>query len=124
MVVVCLVIAQGVLGFLRANQLFQYGVDLLGQGAIFIPLIGLVAIGRGGLVAGVAILYILFAVGALAGKTWAWWLGFVAALMNTFLVLNLVLQGESVLHSLIWAIVPVILLAYLFMPQGCHFQKE
>ena len=46
-VVVVLAVVQGVLAFLRANQWFQVGVDLVGQGLVFIPLMGLVAIGRG-----------------------------------------------------------------------------
>lgn len=117
-IVVGLVIVQGFLAFLRANHWFQVGVDLLGQGLLFIPLIGLVTIGRGGLVAGVALLYILFAIGELAGKNWAWWLGLVAALINVFLVLSLVLQGLPVIHSLVWIIVPVILLCYLFTPHS------
>jgi hypothetical protein len=63
MVVVVLVIVQGVLALLRANQWFQVGIDLLGEGVLFIPLMGLVAIGRGRVVAGIGILYVLFAVG-------------------------------------------------------------
>jgi hypothetical protein len=114
MAVVVLVIVQGVLALLRANQWFQIGVDLLGEGLLLIPLLGVVAIGRGALVAGIGLLYVLFAVGALAGKNWAWWMGLIAALMNVFLVLSLVLQGAPVAQSLVWVIVPAILLYYLF----------
>jgi hypothetical protein len=114
MVVVVLVIVQGLLALLRANQWFQVGVDLLGEGLLLIPLMGVVAIGRGGLVAGIGLLYVLFAVGALAAKNWAWWMGLIAALMNVFLVLSLVLQGAPVAQSLVWVIVPAILLYYLF----------
>jgi hypothetical protein len=113
-VVVVLAVVQGVLAFLRANQWFQVGVDLVGQGLVFIPLMGLVAIGRGGLVAGIGLLYVLFAVGALGGKNCAWWTGLIAALMNVFLVLNLMFLGESIVRSLFWVIVPAILLYYLF----------
>ncbi|HET9415308.1 MAG TPA: hypothetical protein VFO74_14445 [Pseudolabrys sp.] len=69
MVVVFLVAVQGILAFLRANHWFQVGVDLLGHGLLFIPLTGVVAIGRGGLVAALGVLYLLFAAGALWGKT-------------------------------------------------------
>jgi hypothetical protein len=62
----------------------------------------------------VGLLYAVFAVGALARKNWAWWAGLIGALINVFLVLSLVLQGESVMHSLVWVIVPAILLYYLF----------
>jgi len=117
-VVVVLAVVQGVGGFLRANHWFEVGVDLVGQGLFFIPLMGLVAIGRGGLVAGIGLLYVLFAVGALAGKSWAWWTGLIAALMNVFLVLNLMFLGESIVRSLFWVIVPAILLYYLFKTLG------
>jgi hypothetical protein len=117
MIIVVLVMAQGILGFLRAIRWFESGVDLLGEGVVFIPLMGLVAIGRGVLIAGIAVLYILFAIGSFAGKSWAWWVGLGAALTNVVLVLSALLQGESVVQSLVWLIVPVILLLYLFMPQ-------
>lgn len=117
MVLVALVVVQGVLAFLRANHWFQMGVDLLGHGLLFIPLAGVVAIGRGGLVAGMGLLYLLFSVGALLGKNWAWWVGVLAALLNVLLVLSIMLQGESIVRSLIWVIVPTILLCYLFWPQ-------
>ena len=112
-VVVVLAVIQGVGGFLRANHWFEVGVDLLGKGLLLIPFLGVVAIGRGGLVAGIGLLYVLFAVGALGGKNWAWWMGLIAALMNVFLVLSLVLQGAPVAQSLVWVIVPAILLYYL-----------
>ena len=57
-VVVVLVVVQGVLALLRANQWFHVGADLWGQGLALIPLMGLVAIGRGGLIAWTALLYI------------------------------------------------------------------
>jgi hypothetical protein len=56
---------------LRAKQWFQVGIDLLSEGLLFIPLMGLVAIGSRGLVAGIGLLYVLFAIGAFAGKNWA-----------------------------------------------------
>jgi hypothetical protein len=116
-VVVVLVMVQVILGFLRALRWFESGVDLLGEGVVFIPLMGLVAIGRGTLIAGIGVLYILFAIGSFAGKGWAWWLGLIAALANGVLVLSALLQGESVVESLLWLIVPAILLLYLFAPQ-------
>jgi hypothetical protein len=115
--IVVLVIAQGILGFLRAMRWFESGVDLMGEGVVFIPLMGLVAIGRGVLIAGIAGLYLLFAIGSFAGKYWAWWVGLIAALANGVLVISALLQGESVVQSLVWLIVPAILLVYLFMPQ-------
>jgi len=80
------------------------------------PLSGMVAIGRGGLVVGMCLLYLSFSFGALLGKTWAWWTGLIAALLNILLVVSILLQGESITRSVIWVIVPVALLCYLFLP--------
>lgn len=118
-----LAVLQGVLGLLRSFELFQSGTDLVGQGAILIPLMGLVTVARGALIATVALLYVLFACGALMRKQWGWWAGLIAALINGLLVLGLVLEGEVVAHSLFWAIVPAILLWYLFSPAGRELLK-
>lgn len=79
---------------------------------------GAIAVGRGLLVGGTALLYILFAWGAFSQKGWAWWIGLVAALMNGLLVFSVVMQGESIVQSLVWTVVPMILLCYLFSPPG------
>jgi hypothetical protein len=121
--IVFLATVQGVLGFLRANHWFRMGADLLGQGFLIIPLTGIVAIGRGGLVAGMCLLYLSFSVGALLGKTWAWWTGLIAAVLNILLVVSILLQGESIIRSLVWIIVPVLLLCYLFSRNGIVLRK-
>jgi hypothetical protein len=90
--IVFLATVQGVLGFLRANHWFRMSADLLGQGFLIIPLTGIVAIGRGGLVAAMCLLYLSFSVGALLGKTWAWWTGLIAAVLNILLVVSILLQ--------------------------------
>jgi hypothetical protein len=90
----------------------------------FFPLMGLVTVARGGLIAIVAALYVLFAWGALIGKNWGWWSGLVAAVINGVLVLSLVLQGEAFMHSLVWVIVPAIVLWYLFAPSGRELLKH
>jgi hypothetical protein len=117
-VVAGLAVLQGTLGLLRSFEVFRVGADLTGRGAIFIPLMGLITVARGGLIGGTALLYILFACGALMRKQWGWWAGLIAAVINGLLVLGLVLDGEAVVHSLFWAVVPAILLWYLFSPAG------
>jgi hypothetical protein len=87
---------QGVLGVFRAFEWFNVGADLLGQGLLILPLVGVVAFGRGGLVIVLATLYMLFAAGMLLQKSWAWWLGLIVAAINVLLVVNVVIQGESV----------------------------
>jgi hypothetical protein len=113
-----LVIVQAVLGFLRSFNLIQIGMSLTGEGILFIPLMGFITVARGGLVAIIALLYIAFAVGALMRKSWAWLVGLIAALTNALFVLAVAAGGENVALSLIWGIVPIVLLVYLLLPVG------
>ena len=55
-VIAALALVQGVAGVLRALQWFDIGSDLMGQGLLILPLVGLVALGRGMLVAVLALL--------------------------------------------------------------------
>jgi hypothetical protein len=111
-----LALVQAVLALMRALNLFEIGIDLASQGLIFIPLMGFITVARAGLVAGIALLYILFAYGELMQKSWAWWCGLGGVLLNLLLVLTAVTQGEALAHSLPWAVVPLILLSYLLIP--------
>jgi len=113
-----LALIQGVLGVFRAFEWFNIGADLFGQGVLILPLVGAVAFARGGLVIVVAMLYILFAVGMLLQKSWARWLGLIVAAINVLLVINVVIQGESVSRALFWLIVPVVVIGFLLSAQG------
>jgi predicted membrane protein len=70
------------------------------------------------LVAVLALLLVVFACGALLQRRWARWLGIFLAIVNLLLVLSIVMQGESAARALVWAIVPVVMLCYLFSPPG------
>ena len=113
-----LALVQGGLGVLRAFEWFNIGADLLGQGLLILPLVGVVAFGRGGLVIVMAILYLLFAVGKVMQKSWARWLGLTVAAINILLVLNVVIQGEPFSRAVFWLIVPIIIADYLLSPSG------
>ena len=113
-----LALVQGVLGVFRAFEWFNIGADLLGQGLLILPLVGVVAFGRGGLVIVMAILYLLFAVGMVLQKSWARWLGLTVAIINILLVLNVVIQGEPFSGAALWLIVPIVIVAYLLSPSG------
>ena len=115
-----LALVQGVLGVFRAFEWFNIGADLLGQGLLILPLVGIVAIGRGGLVIVLATLYLLFAAGMLMQRSWAWWLGLIVAAINVLLVINVVIlgEGESVSRAGFWLIAPIIIAAYLLSPPG------
>jgi hypothetical protein len=113
-----LALVQGVLGVFRAFEWFNFGADLLGKGLLILPLAGIVAFGRGGLVIVLALLYLLFAVGMLLQKSWAWWMGLIVATLNVLLVINVAIQGESVSRAGFWLIGPIIIAAYLLSPPG------
>ena len=80
--------------------------------------------GRGMLVAVLALLFVAFACGALLQRHWARWLGICLAIVNLLLVLSLVVQGEPPLRALIWAIVPVVMLGYLLSTPGQQALRE
>jgi len=108
-----LALVQSALGVLRALHWFNFGSDLMGQGILLFPLMGAVAYLRGVLVAVLALLYVLFAWGFVLHRSWARWLGVVAAVVNLLLVVSVIAQGEAVTQAIPWLIVPVILISYL-----------
>jgi hypothetical protein len=117
-IVAVLAVLQGALALLRSVELVRVGINVAEHGLILLPLVGMVTIARGGLVAVIALLYVLFAAGALRRDDWALWVGLAAALLNGLLVVNAMVQGASVVQSLPWAVVPLVLLVYLFAPAG------
>jgi uncharacterized membrane protein (DUF2068 family) len=119
-----LALVQGVLGVFRAFEWFNIGADQFGQGLLILPLVGAVAFARGGLVIVLALLYALFAGGLLLQKSWAWWLGLIVASINVLLVINVVIQGESVSRAGFWLIAPIIIAVYLLSQSGRAAVKQ
>jgi hypothetical protein len=111
-------VAQGIVAVVHGLQWVHIGSDLAGRGLLMLPIIALMAIARGVLVGGIAILYVAFAWGALHGRKWAPGVGLAAALLNGFDVVNIVIAGEPAVQALPWAVVPVILIVYLLSPAG------
>ena len=119
-VVAVLALVQSSAGVLRALHWFDAGSDLLGQGLLLLPAIGLLAFFRGALVAGIASMYVLFAWGVFLGRSWARWLGIVVAAVTLLLIVSVVIQGEALSRALLWSLVPVVMLYYLLTPTGRH----
>ena len=115
-IILFLAFLQSVFGLMRAYNWVQIGVDIFGQGGLFLPLVGALAVMRGLIISVVALLYLLSVFGALLAKRWAWWTGVIAVVLNLLLVLAGLAQGASVLDALVWSVIPVILLFYLFTP--------
>ena len=117
-VIAALALAQGVLVMLRAVQWIQIGSDLIQQGLLLLPMIGAMAFARAVVVATIALLYGLLALGLLARKAWARPLGFAIVLVNVILVGLALPSAEAPGLFLLWAIVPVVIAAYLLTPAG------
>jgi hypothetical protein len=115
-IILFLALLQSVFGLLRAYNWVQLGVDIFGQGGLFLPVVGAVAVMRGLIISVIALLYLLSVFGALLAKDWAWWTGVIAVVLNLLLVLAGFAQGAFVLEVLAWSVIPVILLFYLFTP--------
>jgi hypothetical protein len=117
-IILLLALIQGAAGLLRAFNWVQIGVDLFGQGLLLLPFVGALAVMRGLVISVVALLYVLFVIGALLGSHWAWWVCLTAVIINLLLVLNGLVQGAAVIQAVIWAVIPAILLFYLFSQTG------
>lgn len=113
-----LAIAQGVLGALRAFEFVRFGTDVAGRGVLLLPIIGSLMIARGILVAVIATLYGAFAWGALRRKAWAWPVGMLVAVVNGLLVVPVLIIEGGATATLLWAVVPVVILVYLLTPAG------
>lgn len=115
-IVAVLALAQAAFGVLRTLGWFRIGSDLMGQGLLILPIIGMVAYARGALVAAIGLLYVAFALGIFTRRSWARPVGFTAAAVNLLLALSVLIQGEFVTRELLWLIVPVIIVWYLLSP--------
>jgi hypothetical protein len=116
-IILFLALLQSVFGLLRAYNWVQLGVDIFGQGGLFLPFVGAMAVMRGLIISVVALLYLLSVFGALLAKPWAWWTGLTAVVLNLLLVLPGLAHGASVLEVVAWSAIPLILLFYLFSPR-------
>jgi hypothetical protein len=117
-IILFLALVQGIGGLLRAFNWVRIGVDLFGQGVLLLPFMAAMAVMRGMFVSGVALLYVLFVVGALLGKSWAKWFCLTAVIINLLLVLSGLIQGAFLLDVIVWSAIPVTLLFYLFSETG------
>jgi hypothetical protein len=124
-VIAVLATMQGIVGLLRAFEWFRVGIDMSRQGILVVPILGVVAFTWGKLVLVLALCYILFALGALFNQRWAGGLGVGVSLVTGLVVVSLMLKGVADLWSLLWLIVPVVLVWYLLSPVGRQeFSRE
>ena len=117
-IIMLLALVQGLAGLLRGFNWIQVGVDLFGKGILLLPLLGTAAIMRGLFVGVVASLYVLFVLGALLRRRWAWWSCLIAVTVNLLLALSALVKGASLTEFIAWSVIPVILIFYLFSQMG------
>jgi len=113
-----LAVVQSGAGILRALQWFDIGSDLMGQGVMLLPLAGMLVYGRGVIVVLLALAFLVFAVGVFLQRTWARSLGIGVAVVNLLLLLLVLVQGESLGRVISAAVIPGIIVWYLFAPAG------
>ena len=74
------------------------------------PLVGAMAYARGLIVIVIVSLYVVFALGSFMGRSWAFTLGGVAAVINLLLVISVLWQGAALFEALLWSIIPLLVL--------------
>ena len=119
-VIAALALGQGLFGVLRTLHWVEVGGDFMERGLLILPLLGLLAIGRGMVVAVLAVLFGVFSYGLLQRRSWARGLGIFLSLVTLLLVVSAVIHGESLARALVGVIVPVVTLCYLMSPSGRH----
>jgi len=114
-IIAILAVAQGLLGLLRTAHFVEIGSDLSERGLVLLPILGMMVIGRGILVALIAVLYGVFAWGLLARRGWAWELGLGVAVAHLILAGLAMAGGGFLVQDLLWVVVPTIILG-----SGCR----
>jgi hypothetical protein len=82
------------------------------------PLIVMMAEAKGGVLVVLALLYLVFVVGAWHMRNWAWWVGLLASVLSILYVVRALLGGGSIVIALCVLIIPLIIIWYLLSPTG------
>ena len=115
-VIAVLAVVQAGAEVLWAARSIRAGQADVGRGLLILPLMGAMLVARGGVAAGIGLLYALFAWAALTGRRWARSAGLVAVLGSAFAVVVLVVARETPAQIVLRALIPVIVLVYLLTP--------
>jgi len=82
------------------------------------PLIVMMAQAKGGLLVVLALMFLVFAVGARGMHAWAWWVGLLASMVNILYVVRVAVGGTPILIGLFVVIIPLVIVWYLLSPMG------
>src|SRR5262245_26905776 len=114
-VIAVLALVQGIFGVLRTLHWVELGGEFMERGLLILPVL---AIGRGMVVAVVAVLFGVFSYGLLRRRSWAGGLGMAVSLVTLLLAVSAVIEGESLARACVGAIIPVVIICYLLSPSG------
>jgi hypothetical protein len=117
-VIALLALVQAGVGVFHAIRWFRLAFQLGERGALLLPLAGALVALRGIFALVIAILYLVFAGGALAGRDWAWGIGMVAVVLNLLGVLTLLFTGDALVSAAIRGLLALVIFAYLVSPAG------
>ena len=107
-----LALVQAAIGVFVALGFVEIGGEMLERSFWLVPL-GVIVVARAALIAGIALLYTVFAWGTWQGRPSARRFGVIAAVANLLLVLGNLLQGEYTVREFLWCIVPAIIISYV-----------
>jgi hypothetical protein len=113
-----LALVQAGVGIFWALRWFHLAFQLGERGALLLPLAGALVALRAIFALVIAVLYLVFVRGALAGRDWAWGTGMVAVVLNLIGALALLLTGEAIVLGGGRALVALVIFAYLISPAG------
>ena len=118
-VITSLALVQGFMAILVA--LIWFGIASLfspDSAGITSPLIVMIAQAKGGLLVVLALMFLVFAVGARGLHAWAWWVGLLASVVSILYVVRIVLGGAPIVMGLFVVIIPLVIVWYLLSPMG------
>ena len=117
-VIMWLAVAQGILLALVALLWLQIASIFAPESGVTSSVVAMLAMTKGWVLIALALMYLIFAAGAWQTKGWAWWIGLLVSSLSILILVAALLKEGSVVMALFWAIVPIIMLCYLFSPAG------
>ena len=117
-IITSLALVQGFMAILVALIWFGIASLLSPDSGITSPLIVMIAEAKGGLLIVLALMFVVFAVGARGTYAWAWWVGLLASVVSILYVVRVVVGGAPIVMGLFVVIIPLVIVWYLLSPMG------
>jgi uncharacterized membrane protein (DUF2068 family) len=117
-IIVALAFVQGFMVTLVALIWFGIASLFSPDSGMTSPLLVMMAEAKGGLLVVLALLYLVFVVGAWRMRDWARWVGLLASVLSILYVVRVLLGGGSIVVGLFVLIIPLTIIWYLLSPMG------